>query len=117
MAVELWSRYPLEIQADLSRFHQRHIREWHQGQMSSFEFLTLVLYGLPDDSEYQKARRNGDWTDMEYIVATIANRLAAQSGQEYEPFLSPAQRAEEVIDDDDDLDDQRGSVLSQMQRW
>lgn len=116
MAVELWARYPTEIEADLSHRHGRHIREWHQGQMSSRELLALVLYS-DDDSEYQKARRDGDWTDMEYIVATIANRLAAQSGQEYEPFLSPAQRAEEVIDDDDDLDDQRGSVLSQMQRW
>lgn len=83
--------------------------------MSSREFLALVVY-LPDDSEYQKARRCGDWTEMEYVVATIANRLGAQSGAEYVPFLSPAQRAEEVIDDDD-LDEQRGGVMSQMQRW
>lgn len=112
MAVELWSRYPTEIESDLSRFHHRHIREWHQGQMSSREFIVLVVY-LPDDSEYQKARRDGDWSEMEYMAAAAANRLAREDDY---LFLSPSQRVEEVVDDDD-LAEQRDSVTSQMQRW
>jgi len=111
----LWARYPTEIEHDLSRYHGRRIAEWHQGQMSSRELLALVVY-LPDDSAYQGARRDGDWTELEYIAAATANRLAAQSGQEYEPFFSPAQRAEQVIDDND-LAEQREGVLSQMRRW
>lgn len=127
IAIQLWMRYPLEIEADLSRQHHRHIREWHQGQMSSRELLTLVLYS-GDDSEYQKAHRDYDWTVHQHIQKTIANELmdfrawyyAVHAEEGYDPihYKSPSDiEAEKVDAEDDDIDERRGKVFSQMQRW
>ncbi|OMC35497.1 hypothetical protein A5742_12570 [Mycolicibacterium fortuitum] len=51
-AIEAWSRYPEQIEAGIPHYPGRHIREWHQGQMSSRELLVL-LKGLPADSWFK----------------------------------------------------------------
>lgn len=126
LAIELWTRFPLEIEADLSHRHGRRIREWHQGQMSSRELLTLILYS-DEDSEYQKSRRDYGWTVHQDIQKTIANELmdfrawyVAMHNEDggYDPihYESPGEtQVEEVFDDD--IEERRNEVFSQMQRW
>jgi hypothetical protein len=90
--------FPHEIEADLA-FRGIDIADWHQGKMSSRRLLVL-LEGLPDDSLYRKARRDGDWSDGEYLRAALINEVrllrvdqAALQGQKMEATLlrSPAQ--------------------------
>ena len=93
--------------------------------MSSRELLTLVVY-LPDESEYQTARRDGDWTIHQHIQKVIANELmilrgwyySAHGGEPYEPTLveSPAEFG--MNDEEDEvIDELRDDVVAQMQRW
>ena len=74
-AVILWSRAPSELAADLSRYHQRRIADWHSGELSSFEMLELLEH-LPEDGAYKTALRDGAWTDQEAAIFQIANELA-----------------------------------------
>lgn len=66
-------QFPREIEADLI-FRGIDIHDWHQGRMSSRRLLCLID-ALPDDSTYMKERRDGDWSDQEYINAAIVNEL------------------------------------------
>ncbi|UVO12809.1 hypothetical protein NM962_01170 [Mycobacterium sp. SVM_VP21] len=53
-ALDLWRQLPNETEAALSRYHPgRHIREWHRGEMSSRELLSL-LSDLPEDSTFRE---------------------------------------------------------------
>lgn len=61
-AIEAWSRYPEQIEAGIPHYPGRHIREWHQGQMSSRELLVL-LKGLPADSWFKTTVR----TDLAHM--------------------------------------------------
>lgn len=54
-AIKLWRLFPSQIASDLQiHCHGRHIREWHQGEMSSRELLEL-LDGLPESSRFKEA--------------------------------------------------------------
>lgn len=53
-AIKLWRLFPNQIASDLQAHYRRHIREWHQGQMSSRELLEL-LDGLPETSKFKEA--------------------------------------------------------------
>lgn len=54
-AIKLWRLFPNQIASDLQiHCHGRHIREWHQGRMSSRELLEL-LDGLPETSKFKEA--------------------------------------------------------------
>jgi hypothetical protein len=123
MAAALWARYPTEIEFDLSHEHHRHIREWHQGQMSSRELLVLIVNQPEDgDSAYQRERRDGDWTVHQHIAKTTANALldlnASSGGEGYVPehFQSPAEMAAEEAEAEADewLDDERDHVEAQL---
>ena len=127
VALEFWSRFPLEIEYDLVHEHNRHIREWHQGQMSSRELLVLIVYqDINGNSAYARALRDGDWSEAEYISAVTANELlnlragyhAVHGGEPYEPtlFLSPFQKTLEALESDG-TDEARDQVTSQLQRW
>ncbi|QBP31886.1 tail assembly chaperone [Mycobacterium phage GreaseLightnin] len=55
IAIDLIKLYPKQIETALpSAYPGRHIREWHQGRMSSRELITL-LEGLPPDSWFKSA--------------------------------------------------------------
>jgi hypothetical protein len=75
--------------------------------MSSRRLLVL-LKGLDDESEYQTARRDGDWSDKMYMRAATVNELrllrvdqAAINGEKMEATLmeSPAQRAAKALEE------------------
>lgn len=53
-AIKLWRLFPTQIASDLQAHYGRHIREWHQGGMSSRELLEL-LAGLPETSTFKEA--------------------------------------------------------------
>lgn len=54
-AIKLWRWWPNRIASDLRRYYPGcHIREWHQGRMSSRELLEL-LDGLPETSRFKEA--------------------------------------------------------------
>jgi hypothetical protein len=75
-AVELWIRFPTELESDLSRFHGRSISEWLQGTMSSRLLLVFARH-MDDDGAFRKAARKGSYTTEELVTATIANELMA----------------------------------------
>lgn len=75
-ALELWLRFPTELESDLSEFHRRSIREWHYGTMSSRELLVLAKHMNPMGA-FRKAARKGSYTTEELVTATIANELMA----------------------------------------
>lgn len=67
--------------------------------MSSRRLLVLLRF-LPDDSEFKKALRDGDWSHQQYLDAGLLNEIrllrvdqAALSGQsmDYSLLESPAQ--------------------------
>lgn len=66
-------QFPREIEADLL-FRGIDIGKWHRGKMSSRRLLCLIA-ALPDDSTYQKERRDGDWSADEYLKAAMVNEL------------------------------------------
>lgn len=40
-ALVFWREFPRQTASDLRRFFRAHIRDWHQGRMSSYELLEL----------------------------------------------------------------------------
>lgn len=54
-AIKLWRLFPSQIASDLRRYYPGcHIRDWHQGAMSSRELLEL-LAELPETSRFKEA--------------------------------------------------------------
>ncbi|GAB5002427.1 MULTISPECIES: hypothetical protein [Mycobacterium] len=54
-AIKLWRLFPTQIASDLRRYYPGcHIRDWHQGRMSSRELLEL-LAELPETSRFKEA--------------------------------------------------------------
>jgi hypothetical protein len=103
-----WLRlYPTEIEADIARFYPgRSVLEWWRGEMSSRELWALLQH-LPHDSATQRARRDGDWSEREYLLPLLINEVkslradqAALAGQRMRPTFisSPAERKEKVED-------------------
>ena len=92
--------FPHEIEADLAAVYNVDIADWHCGVLSSRRLLVL-LEGLPDDARFNVARRDGDWSDEQYLQASLINEVrllrvdqAALKGHKMEATLleSPAQR-------------------------
>lgn len=112
VALKIWSRYPTQIESDLSMFHRRSIKDWHQGTMSSRLLLSL-LWNLPDHSSFKTyARppfgRGGRWSEAEQVAAYVGNKLArlradyviVNGGEEHEPefLIDPTDRIAAVQD-------------------
>lgn len=96
LAVAYFRRFPAEVRHDISRyFPGRHIREWHQGSMSSSELLDLLEF-LPEESATKTAERMGDWTSDQYRIARLVNEIALMryeraGGQKPQLDVSPGQ--------------------------
>src|ERR1700758_1497715 len=98
-AQTIWSMYPGQIAADLRRYYNVRIADWHQGHMSSYEMLELLEF-LPDEGVFKTALRDGEWSQRQHALFQCANELAilrsAQvSGTDSEEwgsviYLSPA---------------------------
>ena len=71
-----WAAYPRQIACGLQEYG-RHIREWHQGEMSSYELLELTD-GLPPDSWLMVSFRK-DLEDAEHEAANAPFEQAQRS--------------------------------------
>lgn len=66
-------QFPREIEADLL-CRGIDIHDWHQGKMSSRRLLILIdKIDSDPDSMYSRERRDGDWSEEEYLRATMVN--------------------------------------------
>jgi hypothetical protein len=103
-ALWIWRQYPKQIANDLSRYHRRRIAEWHQGTMSSYEFLELLEF-MDDEGAFPTALRGGEYSEARLDIRHLTNEVArlratmhaVHGGQRYDPptLLSKAeQRAE-----------------------
>lgn len=82
-----------------------------------------MIENLPDDSAFQRERRDGDWSEAEYIQAAIVNEMrklradqaALHAGQkmEFDLVNSPAQRQaeNELVDRHHDV---REHIMDQL---
>ena len=109
-ALAFWRRYPREIASDLRRFFPGcHIRQWHAGELSSYELLELFGVTVVDDPEQMvrtlridfppkdgavdTALREGGFNRQESIAAATFNELALNrlwlhkinGGKDYDP--------------------------------
>ena|SRR5271157_4593710 len=74
LAQASWRQWPGEIASDLSRFHHRRIKDWHRGDMDSYELLELCEY-MPDEGALKTAMR-GDLCERDEAIRQIANEIA-----------------------------------------
>jgi hypothetical protein len=74
-ALWIWRQYPREIASDLSQYHHRRIKEWHDGSMSSYELLELLEF-MPERGAFKTAARGGEYSQEEKVWVQIANELA-----------------------------------------
>lgn len=94
----IWRQYPREIHSDLSQYHHREIKEWHDGTMSSYELLVLMEH-MPERGAFKTAARGGEFSGDEKVWVQIANEIAVLrasyvrgvKGEEYgsQMFYSP----------------------------
>lgn len=136
-AAALWSRYPTEIEADL-RLRGIDIRDWHQGNTDSRGCLLLssrlllsLVYRLPETSDFKTNApaplgRDGNWTELQRIVAHLSNELSAYRASkyagtpheyQYTMFLDPVERrerAEEQEAENNFQDSEFEKLLSQF---
>lgn len=59
-AQEIWRKLPRQIASDLRQFFATHIRDWHQGKMSSRELLELFgawIKATPDTGDVDPESR------------------------------------------------------------
>lgn len=106
--ITLLRGFPTELESDIAHFYPgRSVLEWWRDEMSSREFMVLVNQ-LPDKSAFGKARREGDWTEDQYIQADQNNELRRLRYQQAslvgakmrkpDLLLSPRQRVEKDQD-------------------
>ncbi len=74
-ALWIWRQYPRQIASDLSQYHHRRIKEWHDGSMSSYELLELLEF-MPERGAFKTAARGGEYSGEEKVWAQIANEIA-----------------------------------------
>lgn len=106
LAIARWRPYANKIEADFREFYNGvNIGQWHRGEMSSREFLSL-LDGLPARSRYKGALRGApfgidyEWSPEEYRAAALARQLAPLNSDGdmqvsrmlYAAYFSPAER-------------------------
>ena len=104
--IPLWASFPTQIEADLQSVYGRRIAEWHRGDMTSRELLSL-LNNLPERSAFKGAVRGApfgvayEWSAQEYREAALARQLAPIDGESgdmqvskplYESYFSPVER-------------------------
>jgi hypothetical protein len=116
-------QFPREIEADLL-FRGVDIEDWHQGRMSSRRLLALID-ALPDDSAYLRERRDGDWSEREYMWAVLVNEIkllraeqaAIHAGHDMKVnmFESPLARLEQELEQER-VKQLRAHVLEQMHK-
>lgn len=106
-----WRMNPRQIASDLRRFFRTHIREWHQGRLSSYELLelfgvvieedrdartrTIRVEFAPADGALDRALREGGFTRTEQLIAANYNALehirlwihVGNGGKPFEPQL------------------------------
>lgn len=103
-ALWIWRQYPKQIANDLSRYHRRQIREWHDGDMSSYDLLTLLEF-MDDEGALKAALRGGEYSEARLDIRHLTNEVArlratmhaVHGGQRYDPPTLPSkaeQRAE-----------------------
>lgn len=102
LALAFLKRYPKQIESGLAaEYPGRHIREWHQGRMSSRELLTLIEGMSPDswfkasalaDSRAAAAREKR--ADIDEAHAEITARLM---GEKTDPFPMTVQVVEKKV--------------------
>lgn len=102
--VELLKRFPKEIEGGLALHYGFDIADWWRGEKSS-RWVLVRLGELPDSSTFKVALRDGDWTEMEHVLARGVTEIsylradnAALNGQKMrpQPVLSPKQRREKA---------------------
>lgn len=71
----IWRQYPRQIASDLSQYHHRRIKEWHDGTMSSYELMELLEF-MPERGAFKSAARGGEFSGDEKIWVQIANEVA-----------------------------------------
>lgn len=74
-ALWIWRQYPRQIASDLSQYHHRRIKEWHDGSMSSYELLELLEF-MPERGAFKTAARGGEYSGDEKVWVQIANEIA-----------------------------------------
>lgn len=103
--------YAQEIEADIqAHYPGRHIREWHQGTMSSRELLNLIA-GLPYESWFKAIVRE----DMEELIGDatvdkqneVRDRVKALMRGEVK-LAGPVEVTTEMRNDDDENPRVRG---------
>lgn len=112
--------------------------DWHRGtvdacgslKLSSRKLLNLVMR-LPSSSEFKRLAkppfgRDGDWTELEKMVAELHNETAANRASkfaggpneyEYKVFLSPVDRREKfekARDEEEFADEARDELFDQL---
>lgn len=125
-AVEIWRRWPSEIEVDLLNLPAPvDIADWLQGtrdehgrlKLSSRRLLLILEKGLPDTSQFKTwALRGGDWTPDQDVAGRthnlvgkhMASYLSAHGveGMEatYYPVESPLERKERIANSVDPED-------------
>jgi hypothetical protein len=69
-ALAIWRMYPRQIASDLRRFWPGcHIRDWHQGRMSSYELIELFGASVTDDPETETRTIRIDFAPEDGAVA------------------------------------------------
>jgi hypothetical protein len=104
-ALWIWRQYPKQIASDLSRFHRRQVREWHDGEMSSYDLLVLLEF-MDDEGALKSALRGGEYSERELTQRHHANETArlratmhaVHGGQRYEPptLMSKAEQLDQI---------------------
>lgn len=105
LAIVRIRNWPNQIEADLARYYQLDVADWHQGRMSSRKLLVLLQH-LPDESEYKtEFERDGQWPISMQMLKAVANettlhRASLYAGGEnaYSPqvFLDPHEQRERL---------------------
>jgi hypothetical protein len=83
------------------------MREWHSGEMSSYELMELLEF-MDDRGAFKTALRDGEYSEQEITWRHIANEIArlratmhaVHGGQRYDPptLMTKAERKAEIDD-------------------
>lgn len=74
-ALWIWRQYPRQIASDLSQYHHRRMKEWHDGTMSSYELMELLEF-MPETGAFKSAARGGEYSGDQKVWVQIANEIA-----------------------------------------
>jgi len=105
---------PRAVASDLRRFFDIHIRDWHQGRLSSFELIELFGVRIIDDHETQtrtitaeyapedgavdRVIREGGFNRVETLLAELFNETARSRASLHVAFGGNAYEPPEIVD-------------------